>query len=351
MQSPHRFLCLLLLPFFLGDGLSASLWDTPSEPAAAQEAGRDDLYRDARRDLDAGRFGQAAEKFGRVADRGGASADAALYGQAYAHRKAGRSSDALQVLRRLADSYPKSTWLDDAQALEVEIREAAGEDAAPGNASQDAGLRLLILSTRLQRDPAATLAKLQDILNGSEPLRAKEQALFVLSQSNAPEARQILFEVAQGAAHPELQKKALLYLGILSGEEARRTLQEIYRDSPSPEIRRQALQSLGIAKDTEFLARTALQEKNPALRRQAILSLGLGKPDKTGETLRSLYTGGDGPTRRAVIEALFLQSNAKALIDLARAEKDPALRREIVQRLAQMNSEEARDFASKAFDR
>ncbi|HSK79737.1 MAG TPA: HEAT repeat domain-containing protein [Thermoanaerobaculia bacterium] len=344
MRSSHRFCCLLLLPLIFGD-LSFTSWGAPSEPGAAAEE-KDDVYREAKRDLDAGRFGQAAEKFGRVAGRGGASADAALYWQAYAYSKAGRSKDALSTVRRLAGSHPKSPWLDDARALEAEIRGTAGED----DAGEDAELRLIVLGSRLERDPAGTIPKLQAILRGSEPLRVKRQALFVLSQSGAPEARRILVEVARGSAHPELQKVAIEYLGILQDKEAQKTLQEIYRTNPSPEIRRHVLEYLGISQDHEFLARTARQEKDPALRRQAITSLGLGPAGKTGEILLSLYRDSDGPARRAVIEALFIQSNAKALIDLARAEKNPALRREIVQHLSLMNSQEAQDFLSKAFD-
>lgn len=346
MRSPQRFFCLLLLPLVFGD-LSFAPWGAPSEPAAAEE--KDGVYREAKRDLDAGRFGQAAQKFGRVADRGGASADAALYWQAYAYSKAGRSKDALSTVRRLADSHPKSPWLDDARALEVEIRGAAGED----DGREDAELRLMVLSSRLERDPAGTIPKLQAILRGREPLRVKEQALFVLSQSDAPEAQRILAEVARGAAHPELQKTAVEYLGILGEEDdkARQTLQEIYRTSASQEVRNRILESLGIAQDHQFLARTARQEKDPILRRQAIQSLGLGEPGETGQILLSLYREGDGPARRAAIEALFIQDNAKALIGLARAEKNPALRREILQYLTQMDSEEAQDFLSKAFDR
>lgn len=342
MKSSQRFFCVLLLPLIFGD-LS---WDAPSGPAAAIEE-KDDVYREAKRDLDAGRFGQAAQKFGRVAGQGGASADAALYWQAYAYSKAGRSKDALAAVRRLADAHPKSPWLDDARTLEVEIRGGADED----DAREDAELRLIILGSRIQRDPAGTIPKLQAVLRGGEPLRVKKQALFVLSQSGAPEARRILADVARGAAHPELQKTAIEYLGILQDAEARKTLQEIYRTSSSPEVRHHVLEYLGIAQDHPFLAQVARQEKDLELRRRAIQSLGLGRPDRTGETLLSLYRDGNEPIRRAALEALFIQSNARALIGLARSEKNPALRREIVQYLSLMNSQEARDFLSKAFDR
>lgn len=346
MRSSQRFFCALLLPLVFGD-VSFSPWGAPAESGAAVSEEKDGVYREAKRDLDAGRFGQAAQKFGRVAERGGDAADAALYWQAYAYNKAGRAKDALAAVRRLASSHPESPWLDDARTLEVEIRGSGNAD----DAREDAELRLFILGSRLRNDPAGTIPKLQAILRGGEPLRIKKQAIFVLSQSRAPEARKILVDAARGTAHPELQKTAIEYLGILQDAEAKKTLQEIYRTSSSLEIRRHVLEYLGIAQDHPFLTQVARQEKDPALRRKAIESLGLGRPEKTGETLLSLYRDGDGATRRAVIEGLFVQGNAKALIGLARTEKDPVRRREIVEYLSLMNSQEARDFLSKAFDR
>jgi hypothetical protein len=57
----------------------------------------------------------------------------------------------------------------------------------------------------------------------------------------------------------------------------------------------------------------------------------------------------DAGVRKTVIEGLFIQNNAKALIELFRAEKNPQLRREIVQQLGLMDSDEATEFLSKIF--
>ena len=39
-----------------------------------------------------------------------------------------------------------------------------------------------------------------------------------------------------------------------------------------------------------------------------------------------------------------MQQNAKALVDIARKETDPNMKREVVQRLAMMKSKEATDY-------
>jgi HEAT repeat protein len=66
---------------------------------------------------------------------------------------------------------------------------------------------------------------------------------------------------------------------------------------------------------------------------------------KTGDTLRSIYAGdSNAEVRAAVIDALMIQQNATVLVALARAEKDAALKRRIVERLSVMKSKEATDY-------
>ena len=48
--------------------------------------------------------------------------------------------------------------------------------------------------------------------------------------------------------------------------------------------------------------------------------------------------------KRAVIDGLHIQGNAKALVDIARKETDPGLRKDVVSRLSTMKSKEATDF-------
>ena len=63
------------------------------------------------------------------------------------------------------------------------------------------------------------------------------------------------------------------------------------------------------------------------------------------DTLVTFY-GPDVSTdvRKAIVNALFIQHNAKALVGLARSEKDPGVKKEIVQRLSLMKSPEATDY-------
>jgi HEAT repeat protein len=89
----------------------------------------------------------------------------------------------------------------------------------------------------------------------------------------------------------------------------------------------------------------AKAEPNPDLRRLAIRNLGLMGSKGTGDTLVDIYSADkDVSVRKAVIHALFLQNNATALVTLARKEGDMTMKKEIVQRLSNMNSKVATDY-------
>ena len=102
----------------------------PVEPTAAVSAAdaqgsEQELYAQGTAALDRGEFDKAAQAFTQAAALKGERADGALYWSAYAQNKRGRRDDALQAITSLKSSYPKSRWLRDARALEVEIGRAS----------------------------------------------------------------------------------------------------------------------------------------------------------------------------------------------------------------------------------
>ena len=48
--------------------------------------------------------------------------------------------------------------------------------------------------------------------------------------------------------------------------------------------------------------------------------------------------------KKAALQGLFVQGNAEAMVEIARNEKDPALRKDVVSHLAHMNSKLATEF-------
>ena len=88
------------------------------------------------------------------------------------------------------------------------------------------------------------------------------------------------------------------------------------------------------------------------LRRSAIEKLGLMGSAQTADALVSLYSGEtDKALRKKVIEALFLQGNAKAIVEIYRKETDPELKKKAVEQLSIMNSKEGSKLFQEILDK
>jgi hypothetical protein len=89
------------------------------------------------------------------------------------------------------------------------------------------------------------------------------------------------------------------------------------------------------------LARTE-PDREPKL--EAIQKLGV-MGSRTAPALWEIYRGqADSEIREQVIQAFFVQGNAKALIEIAKTEKDRELRGEALQKLSVMHNKEATDY-------
>jgi HEAT repeat protein len=362
----------------------------------------EELYEEGTDALDEEQWDEAIERFDELLRLGGARTEAALYWKGMALGKSGRKEAALSTLAQLRKQAPQSKWARDSQALELEIRQSSGEAPRPEAAGNEE-LKLIALNALLASDSSKAIPMLERFLSSNSSRKLRDRALFVLTQSGEPEARAIVVEIAKGKRQPDLQRSAIRHLGIFGSEESRQALAEIYtgtsdpqvkksvlqaymvsgdkqrvlaaaRSESSPDLRGAAIQQLGamgaqnelwemyqassdvptrkhilhamfIGGGDERLIALARSEKNPELRRAAVRNLGLLGSERTAETLVALYNDDPDPgIRHEAITGLFLQGNAKALVKLARAEKDPKMKKELVQKLSLMNSKEGTEY-------
>ncbi|MBI4485579.1 MAG: HEAT repeat domain-containing protein [Acidobacteria bacterium] len=298
--------------------------------------------------------------------------------------------------------FGDSRWIRDAKALEVEVKQASGQTVSPASQDDDE-LKLLALRGLMQSDPEQAFPVIEKMLSSANSPKVKDRALFVVSQSRSPRARDLIVSVAKGNANPDLQLRAIRYLGVMGGNENRQILADVYRSSNDTVIKRSILRSFMTAGDRERLfalaksetdaslrgeavrqlgvmhasselaqlyqSETAIEvkkailqamfvggdadrlielaktEKDPALRKAAIRNLGLMKRPGTAEALTAIY-GADSTAdvRKAVVEALFVQNSGAALVSLARTEQNQEIKKDIVSRLSHMKSKEATDY-------
>jgi len=154
--------------------------------------------------------------------------------------------------------------------------------------------------------------------------------------------RERLFALAKGETDATLRGEAVRQLGVMhAGSE----LSQLYQTESSADVKKSILQAMFVGGDADKLIELARGEKDPELRKTAIRNLGLMKRPTTTDALTSIYASDQSAdVRKAVINALFLQNNATALVTLARAEKNPDLKKEIVAKLSVMKSKEATDY-------
>lgn len=359
-------------------------------------------YEEGQRYIDQQKWDRAAERFNDVVAMKGPKADAALYWKAYAQNRLGQRPEALATIATLSKDYPASRYLKQAKALDAEVRRDAGQPARPQDES-DEDLKLMALQSLQNSDPEQAIPMLEKLLESNATPRLKERALFVLAQSDSPRAREVLKGYAKGNSTPDLQSNAIKYLGIHGGKESRAALAEIYgatndvdakrqilrafmiagekdrlltaaQSEQNPELRQEAVRQLGVMGANEELwalyqkessidvkkqilqamfvggnatrmIDLARSEQNPELRRTAVRNLGLMGQKGTAEALVDIYTRDkDVSIRNAVVQALFIQDNAEALVSLARKEQDPAMKKNIVQKLSNMRSKAATDY-------
>jgi HEAT repeat protein len=289
--------------------------------------------------LDAGKWDNAVQHFDAVIDMKGAKADGALYWKAYAQNKLGQRPEALATLGSLTKDYPKSRYLNDAKALEVEVRSGSGRVDPAQESDED--LKLIAIQALQNSDAEQAVPMLQKVLQGTGSPRLKARALFVLAQSNSQKARDVLVSVAKGGSNPDLQMNAIKYLGVHGGKENRAALAEIYGSTSDVDIKKRILSSFMVAGDKERVLSAAQSEQNPELRAEAVRQLGnMG----ANEELWTLYQKDSSvDVKKQIIRAMFVGGHASRLIELAKAEQNPELRLLAVRNLGIMGSKQTSD--------
>ena len=390
------------------------------QKGSAQLSRGDQLYNDGQTAMNNGDWSGAVDKFNQLIALKTSRSSAAMYWKAYSLNKLGRAQEALSTIADLKRQYSTSKYANDASALELEIRgpgtvvRQADRDVRRGDRdarNEDEDLKLLALNSLMNTDEQRAIPLLEKFLQTNQSKRLRERALFVLAQSDDPQAQNLIARIAKGEQYPELQMQAIHQIGVVnSSDKNMQTLSQIYsttnnydvkrtilhtfgisgenqrlmqavRTEKDPKLQRDAIHGLGISGaqtelrqlykelpgeeaksaildafivsgDSEGFMNVAKTETNPKLRRQAIRGIGINGGRGSGQTLVQIYQqNNDIETKRAAVEALFISDNAHALIQLANAEKDPSLRRAIIDKLAVMGNKEASDYMIEILNR
>ena len=336
-----------------------------------------------------------------------------MYWRAHALYKAGRKSEAERQIRSLERKYPDSRWLKEAQVLQVEHDGSAPVIAGTTDKSVvDEELRMFALAQLMDRDPERALPLVLDTLKSSGSESVRSDTLFMLGMSDDPRAQQAIVQIARDSNNPDLQVDAIHMLGISDSQASAELLAGLYTDSASVEVKRAVieayiigdeseamtdtlvdmlkteknpelqteiihalgvmdateemaslytslegtelrkavLESMMIADDTDGLIQVLESEKDTELRAVAMEMLAVNGDKASAEYLVGLYPGGTQKEKTAIIQSMMIMDNAKGLIDLMKTETNPELKREILQNLVAIDSEESDEYLFKMLE-
>ena len=361
-----------------------------------------------------------------VADPKDKSRDEALYWLAHSLNQAGDSAAAITTIRRLEREYPTSLWVKPAGSLRVDIAvhlqrsdvlwwmavppappapvvpaaprapsvppaaptppvfatppapaappvppppPARGHRPLPPPAAPpvapafptppvppgawlpeeyrpDADIRIQALDRLMVTDATRVIPILKQIVLASENTREASRALFVLAQSGRPEARQTVVQVAMLASEP-VRIAAVKELGRFGGPDASQDLMRVYANSDLA-VKMQVVTSLGERAERTALLQIAKAEKDPSLKATAIMTAGQAGGPEVREQLRLLYKQVGMDAKRPIILGLFSARAEDELIRIADEEKDPQLRAEALMRLRLLGTTKAKAYLQKA---
>jgi tetratricopeptide (TPR) repeat protein len=368
----------------------------------------DGIYQNGLNALDSHHYEQALESFTTVVSRAGARAEGGLYWKAYALNKLGRRDEAQAAIDQLRKTYANSRWLDDAKALELEVKQSKGPVSPEAETDED--IKILALNSVMQSDPERALPQIENMLKTSHSPRLKRQIVTVMAMNGSPRAKQDLEQIAR-TGNPDLQVVAIRYLsqsqrrGVETTPANGQLFFDIYAASSDNSVKNAILDTFNSTKDKDHLIQILKTEKNPSLRQRAIGFLGEydgqadlwqvypsettpegkeqilnamhqnGNIDKLAEVARTdkeakvrlaavraiasqkagnpsaalvaVYSAEQDPqVKQNIVSSLASARNGKALVDIARTETDYKLKLRIVEHLANMTkySKEAADY-------
>ena len=276
--------------------------------------------------------------------------------------------------------------------------------AQSSDTEEQDSLKMAALEALITAPPERALPIVDKVLAGNNSTDLKERALFILSQMNTAEAQARLLAYARDS-EGELQTEAIRMIGIGGDSEALASLGEIYNNGSSDEREAvlkayliaddadavfqiaanasddaefsEAVQMLGamgandqlrelrgraglseslirayaVSGDAATLQELASDDSNPEIQVQAIEALGIVGGDDVGRTLAGLYRdAGSADVKDAALHGLLIAGDDSSVLELYRNSSDANEKRELLEFLVMMGSDEVWDIIDSALD-
>ncbi len=207
------------------------------------------------------------------------------------------------------------------------------------NTETDPELRKAAIHGIAMDDGKDAAALLQSIYDNAASVEEKREVLEALVMID--EAEDLALKIVRTETDPELRRNAIHMLGVM---EATEEMAALYASIDETELRKVVLESMMIADDTDGIMKVLQSEQDTELRAAAIQALAISDDDEAARYLVTLYPDGSREEKQAVIQSMMIMENTQGLISLLKTETDPELKREMLQMLTTMDSEESDEY-------
>jgi HEAT repeat protein len=299
---------------FRADAVEAPSVRAMAPAAWAAQDPADSLYRMARRELNEGRYQQAASLFRRLRSDYSSSqyAPDSYYWEAFARYRTDDTREletALDLLERQGERYPNTPTRDDARSLAVLVRgklAERGDANAARDITEEAGrqdcpteeddVRVMALNALLNMDAERALPLLQQVLQRRDAcsVQLRRKAVWLISQKRSDATTSVLLDVVRNDPDREVREQAVFWLSQVRDEEAVTALDSILLGSDDHTIQEKAIFAISqhpSDRAGEILRRYALRNDVPQdLRENAIFWLGQRRPGENQQFLQDLYS-------------------------------------------------------------
>jgi len=200
-------------------------------------------------------------------------------------------------------------------------------------------LRITAIRGIAMEDDEGAVALLESVYDKAISVDEKEAILESLVMMD--DAEDLAMKIVRTETNADLRRDAIHMLGVMEATEA---MGELYASIGEKELRKQVLESMMLADDIAGLQKVLQSEDDPEMRAQAIQMLAVSDDDDAAEYLVGLYPSASRTEKQAIIQSMMIMENAQGLVGLMKTETDPELKRQMLQMLTIMDSEESDQY-------
>ncbi len=168
----------------------------------------------------------------------------------------------------------------------------------------------------------------------------KEAVLESLVMMDDGDAAEFALQILKSESDPRLQVQAIHILGVMDATDE---LGDLYANVSDRSVRLAVLEALSIADDPDALVKILETEQDRELRGMAVQMLAVNGSPEAADYLVEMYPGATRDEKEEIIHSMLILDDTDALVGLMKQEDDPGLKREMLQMLVMMGSEDIDD--------